>query len=82
MRWDFPIFRQHGIEEQLLSYMHRFRVVGRNYLLELAKDAARLPAGRIVAESLQRFTPVTLEMPRTGSLKSLERALARREAGC
>lgn len=79
VRWGFPIFRQHGIEGQLLSSLHRFRVTDRNSLLELAKDVARLTADRIDAESLQRFAPVTREMPGTGSLKSLERALARRE---
>ncbi|XET17847.1 hypothetical protein ACCP84_10520 [Xanthomonas axonopodis pv. ricini] len=78
-QWGFPIFRQHGIEGQLLSSLHRFRVVDRSSLLELAKDVARLTADRIDAASLQRFAPVTREMPGTGSLKSLERALACRE---
>ncbi|UHQ19084.1 hypothetical protein LVB87_12960 [Lysobacter sp. KIS68-7] len=74
--WGFPIFRQHGIENQLLASLHRFRGVDRSSLLELAKDVARLTADRIDAESLQRFAPPTAQLKGTGSLKSLERALA------
>lgn len=48
-------------------------------LLELAKDVARLTADRIDAEALKTFAPPTPAMSGTGSLKSLERALARHE---
>jgi hypothetical protein len=77
--WGFAVFRQHGIEGRLLASLHRFRGVDRDSLLELAKDVARLTADRINAESLQKFAPVTAELKGTGSLKSLERALASRE---
>lgn len=77
--WGFPIFRPHQIQDSLLASVHRFRANNRDSLLELAKDVARLTADRIDAEALKTFAPPTPAMSGTGSLKSLERALARHE---
>lgn len=62
-----------------MATVHRFRATNRDSLLELAKDVARLTADRVDAVALQAFAPVTQELGGTGSLKSLERALAKHE---
>jgi hypothetical protein len=77
--WGFPVFRPHNIQDRLLASVHRFRATNRDSLLELAKDVARLTADRVDAVALQAFAPVTQELGGTGSLKSLERALAKHE---
>ena len=77
--WGFPVFRPHAIQERLTASLHRFRGINRDSLLELAKDVARLTADRLDSAALQAFAPATPELKGTGSLKSLERALARHE---
>lgn len=71
----FPLIRPHADYDMILAKVHRFRVLDKAGLFELAKDVARLLADSIDAASIQKHL-VLQKGEKPGSLKSLEKLLA------
>ena len=71
------LFREHADFDSLVAAAHRFRATDEAGLFALAKDLARLTADSIDAAAIQKivFPP---KGEKWGSLKSLEKLLARR----
>ena len=74
-RWGVPLFRTHQDTNEIALRTHRFRSLDRNGFLSLAKDLARLSADLIDTKTLHTIAPAQNGQG-TGSLRSLERALA------
>jgi hypothetical protein len=73
----FRLFREHADFTTLVAAAHRFRATDEPGLFALAKDIARLTADSIDAAAIQKIVPPT-KGEKWGSLKSLEKLLARR----
>jgi hypothetical protein len=75
-RFGVPLFRDHGLESQLVNSLHRFRALDQPGVFSLAKDITRYFSDSINVSELQKIAPPNKNSDGTGSLKSLERVLA------
>lgn len=75
-RWGEPLFRKHDDVDEISLRVNRFRVQKPADLYGLAKDVSRLIADRINVDVLHKFCSPS-KGEKLGSLKSLERALAK-----
>jgi hypothetical protein len=76
-RFGHKVFRSHPGIREVLPSCHRFRALDRPGLFELAKDLARITADDIDLKQLQRIVPLDPGEKSRGSLKSLERVIAK-----
>jgi hypothetical protein len=75
-KFGFELFRKHDQWKNLIAHIHRFRSTDETNFFALAKDVSRLTADSIDLSELKKIA-IPPKGERWGSLKSLEKVLAR-----